>query len=55
MTTHIPIIAATISSAGWTISIIAILVVVAIAWKEFGGKHDLERVRRRRRRRGSPH
>ena len=37
---------------GVTISIIAIFIVVAIAWKELGGKQDLERVRRRLRRRG---
>jgi len=25
------------STAGWTISVIAILIVAAIAWREFGG------------------
>ncbi|MGH2896370.1 MAG: hypothetical protein ACRDPM_24310 [Solirubrobacteraceae bacterium] len=32
--THTPMIAA-VTSTGWTISIIAILIVVAIAWKVF--------------------
>lgn len=50
MTTHVPIIAA-VGSIGWTISIIAILIVAAIAWKVFGGNDDLKRVRRRWRRR----
>lgn len=40
------------STAGWTISIIAILIVAAIAWKAFGMRDDLERLRRRLRRRG---
>lgn len=39
---------------GVTISIIAILIVVAIAWKEFGGRQDLEQLRRRFRRSGPP-
>ena len=45
-------IVAAISSAGWTIAIIAILVTAAIAWNELGGKEDLERLRSRLRRRG---
>jgi len=28
------------NAAGWTISVIAILIVVAIAWNTFGGKED---------------
>jgi hypothetical protein len=40
------------STAGWTIAIIAILITMAIAWKEFGAKDDLERLRGRLRRRG---
>jgi hypothetical protein len=35
---------------GLTISIIAVLIVAVIAWNEFGGKQDLERLRRRLRR-----
>ncbi len=38
------------TTAGWTIAIIAILIVAAIAWREFGGKEDLMRGRSRRRR-----
>ena len=33
--------------AGVTISIVAILIVAAIAWKAFGGKEDWERLRHR--------
>jgi hypothetical protein len=40
------------SSAGWTIGIIAILIVAVIAWKELDGKDDLERLRSRLRSRG---
>jgi hypothetical protein len=36
--------------AGLIVSIIAILIVAMIAWKEFGGKQDLKRLRRRLRR-----
>jgi hypothetical protein len=36
----------------WTISIIAILTVAVIAWKELGVKEDLERLRDRWRRGG---
>ena len=39
------------SSAGWTIGIIAILIVAVIAWNEFRGDEDLERLRSRLRRR----
>jgi hypothetical protein len=28
------------SAAGWTIAIIAIVIVAAIAWREFGGRDD---------------
>jgi hypothetical protein len=35
---------------GLIISIIAILIVATVAWKEFGGKHDLKRLRDRLRR-----
>jgi hypothetical protein len=31
------------SSAGWTISVIAIVIVGLIAWNVFGGKDDVER------------
>jgi hypothetical protein len=40
--------------AAWTIFIIAILIALVIAWKEFDVKDDLERIRRRLRRRGPP-
>jgi hypothetical protein len=43
---------AAMSTAGWTISIIAILTVAVIAWKELGVKEDLERLRDRWRRGG---
>jgi hypothetical protein len=39
------------NTASWTISVIAILIVAAIAWKVFGGSEDLRRVRRWLRRR----
>ncbi|MGH3267412.1 MAG: hypothetical protein ACRDNS_36130 [Trebonia sp.] len=38
---------------GLIVSIIAILIVATIAWKEFGGKQDLKRLRRRLRRDGT--
>jgi hypothetical protein len=40
------------STAAWTISAIAILIAMAIAWNEFGGTQDLQRLLRRLRRRG---
>jgi hypothetical protein len=45
-----PSILAAVSTTGWTISIIGILIAVVIAFNVFGGKQDLERVRRRMRR-----
>jgi hypothetical protein len=41
-------------AADWTISIIAILIVAALAWNAFGGRDDLERFRRRWRRGRGP-
>jgi hypothetical protein len=38
---------------GLIIGIIAILIVAAIAWKEFDGHEDLQRLRRRLRRRAN--
>jgi len=32
-----------LSQAAWVISIIAILIVAVLAWREFGGKEDVER------------
>jgi hypothetical protein len=43
---------ADVDSAGWTIGAIAILTALVIAWREFGVKEDLKRLRRRVRRRG---
>lgn len=40
------------SAAGWTISVIAILIVVVLAWNTLGGREDWEALRRRWRRRG---
>jgi len=51
MITAVPTPIASLSSAGWTISVIAILIVAAIAWNVFGGREDVRRVRRRPRRR----
>jgi hypothetical protein len=31
---------AAVSTAGWTIAVIGILIAAAIAWKEFGGGGD---------------
>jgi hypothetical protein len=35
---HAPIVVAAVSAAGWTISVIAILIVAVIAWRVFGGR-----------------
>lgn len=51
-TSIISAIVAAMSSAGWTIGIIAILIVAVIAWNEFDGKEELERLRSHLRRRG---
>jgi hypothetical protein len=53
MTAHAPIIAAA-TGPRWTTSIISILIVVAIAGKAFGGRHDPKRLRSQWRRRESP-
>jgi hypothetical protein len=45
------IVLATLSTAGWIIAGIAILIVFAIAWRELDVPGDLRRLRRRRRRR----
>jgi hypothetical protein len=47
------VIVPAVSAAGWTISIIAILIALVIAWNAFGVREDVARVRRRWRDRGS--
>jgi hypothetical protein len=42
---------AAVSTAGWVISVIAILIVAAIAWSVFDGAADMRRLARRVRRR----
>jgi hypothetical protein len=51
MTTDIQTPIASLGAAGWTISVIAILIVAAIGWNVFDGREDVRRLSRRLRRR----